>query len=220
MYLVLASIDDVAALWAYEHLKRRDDRDWKIVTAEMLTFALRWKHFLSATEVTTHITLADGDVIDSRAIHGALNRLIVGPHPAGHYSNENDLSYARNEFSALHTSWLHAVPQIVNPPSPQGLAGAWRDTLEWRLLAARAGLEAVSNGSDKERHVITVGTSCCGDAAPGEIRDASLALARLAKTPILGLDFNSKWQFVDATVYPDLRAGGDQAIDALIEVFD
>ncbi len=219
MYLVLASIDDVAALWAYEQLRRRDDRDWKIVTAEMLTFALRWEHFLSATEVTTRITLADGHVIDSRAIHGALNRLIIGPHPAGRYSNDGDLSYARNEFAALHMSWLHAVPHIVNPPSPQGLAGAWRDPLEWRLLASRVGLDAVSNGTDKERHVIAVGASACGDAVPEEIQEASLALARLANTPILGLDFNSKWQFVDATVYPDLRTGGDAAIDALIEVF-
>jgi hypothetical protein len=219
MNLVLASTEDVAALWAYEHLKRRDGSDWKIVTPEMLSFATRWEHCVAATGINTRITLADGDVIESASLQGVLNRLMVAPSPPVRYGNESDQAYATHEFAALQTSWLYGLTLVINPPSPQGLAGAWRDPLEWKLLATRLGLKAASGDAAASRQVMTIGPRVCGDEVPTEICAATLALARASATPLLGLDFTADWEFVAATIYPDLRAGGDAVIDALIEVF-
>jgi hypothetical protein len=217
MHLVLASTDDVAALWAYENLRRRDGGNWKIVSTETLSFAIRWEHRVSQSGTSTGITLADGTMIESEALDGVLNRLMVAPSPPVRFGIESDQSYAAYEFSALQMSWLAGLNRVINPPSPQGLAGAWRDPLEWKLLAARAGLTEAAVGSAPGRQVIIIGLRVCGADVPDEVRAASLALARLSATPLLGVGFTTDWAFVEATVYPDLRTGGVDVIDALIE---
>ena len=122
--LVLASTEDVAALWAYECLRRRDGYAWGIVTREMLTFALRWEHRVSTEAVSTRVELADGSVIDTENLSGVLNRLMLPAAAPGRYREAQDDAYAAQEFAALQTSWLHSVSRIMNPPAPQGLCAA------------------------------------------------------------------------------------------------
>ena len=238
MWLVLSSEQDQSALWAFHGLRARGLRPLEWISAEMLPFALRWDHRVSASETSISITLADGRVITNSAVNGVLNRLTHVP--LNHLAGNPDYDYATQEYSAFHMSWLYSLPQpMLNRACAQGLCGAWRHISEWVSLAARAGLPTPSyrqTSSDQFDEMFeirrlfplqTPTTTCIvvqdqviGDSMPSEIRAGCLRLAALSETPLLGIEFalgasREPWTFAGATPVPDLRLGGEALLDAL-----
>lgn len=201
------------------------------MTADLLLGARRWEHRLGATGVSIELELVDGRAIHGQRVRGVLNRLI-GVSP-GHVARSvpADREYASQELHAFFLSWLAGLPgRVLNPPSPQGLSGAWLDSSEWLLLAARAGLPtpayrsaaqgvAQHVGADAARSVIIVGRQALGPPAPPAVVAGCGRLGRLARTPILGVDFrvvgDERWSFVGATPLPELRRGGERMLDLL-----
>ena len=139
MWLILASQNDPSAMWALQGLRSRGLDPVELVFTEMLPFALKWEHRVSAADLSIAITLADGRVLKDSAVRGVLNRLT---HiPLDHLSGNDDYDYATQEYAAFFMSWIASLPQpVLNPAGAQGLSGAWRHISEWVYLAARAGL--------------------------------------------------------------------------------
>ena len=238
MWLILASQNDAAALWAYQGLRSRGLNPIELVFTEMLPFALRWDHRVSAAESSIAITLADGRVLKNSAVRGVLNRLTHVP--LDHLSGNLDYDYATQEYAAFFMSWLASFRQpVLNPACAQGLAGAWRHISEWVHLAARAGLptpkyrQTSADEVDETIEVrklfpegtpiftsIVVQDRVVGQAITPEIEKACLKLAELSQTPLLGIDFamsavGAPWEFAGATPLPDLTLGGEPLLDAL-----
>jgi hypothetical protein len=238
MWLVICSPHDESAIWAYHGLRMRGLSPVELVTADMLTTNARWKHTVGVDGANINITLADGRVIDNRAVRGVVNRLTHVP--LDHLSGAPDYEYATQEYTALFMSWLRALPTpMYNEVDNQGLSGAWRHASEWVYLATQAGLptcEYVQSSHDEfddsvtlrrllpegtpTTMAITVGDRVFGPFLPPAVNRACRELARLSRTQILGIELavNNAPQsltFAGATPMPDLRVGGEQFLDAL-----
>lgn len=234
MWLVLCHAADTAALWAYEGLRLRGLAPLELISAEALAYGARWEHRLGAAGLILDVTLADGRTIRSGCVRGALNRLSTVPNAHLQFAQLADRDYALQELSAFFLSAISALPgPVVNRPTPQGLAGAWRPPSEWAWLAARAGLPVAryeeSSSSSLEpslvvpttptRTIVVVNDQPCGPPAPPPILAGCRALARLAEVDLLGVEFVAEasraWTFAGATPLPDLRLGGAALLDAL-----
>lgn len=239
MWMVLCSKADVAALWAYQGLKRRGLSPLVLVTAEVLANSLRWEHRVGPRGADIEIELYDGRRISKRETRGTLNRLQGVPYEQALQIRESDRMYAAQEFTAFFMSWLNALPSpILNRPTVQGLSGQWRHISEWICLASKAGLPVpgycmtsrepadeihnlgrlVHAGAPVITVIVVAGRAICAHA-PAHILQASAEVAKLAETELLGLEFivdsQGSWIFAGATPAPDLRSGGEELLDAL-----
>jgi hypothetical protein len=240
MYLVMCALTDVPALWAYYGLKNRGLAPIELVSSEMLVLSLRWEHRVGRDVASIMITLADGSSISSDSICGVLNRILSVSTDHLRMVNQADRDYATQELNAFFTSWLYALPKpTLNPATPQGLSGRWRNISEWVLLASKAGLPVADytqtshdNIYDVERKlfasvkpvktVIIVDGHAVGIHAPSHIIEGCQNLAELSETQLLGIEFavgeSGEWTFANATPFPDLRLGGKRMLDVLESV--
>ncbi len=237
MWIVFCSGEDVSALWAYQELRARGLQPLELVTAEMLSYRVRWDHRVGASGASISITLADGRVIRNDSVRGTLNRLTHVP--LKHLAGTPDYDYVTQEYTAFFMSWLFALPQpVLNRADAQGLCGAWRHISEWLSLANGAGLPTPAYRQTSHDQIdetlqlrrlypmgtpttsaIVVGREVVGPSLPPEIRAGCLRLAHLSQTPLLGVEFvtvANSWTFAGATPMPDLRLGGEPLIDALV----
>lgn len=223
MYLVLAPEHDASAQWAAAGLRARGLTPVECVSPAALVQTARWDHRVDAQGVRTLIRLDDGREFKSEAIQGVLNRIPYLPVELFARGRAEDRQYAQQEFTALFMSALGALESPVwNRPTAQGSGGAWRHPSEWMMLAGRAGLRArpyreTSRPAPPRHTVFVLGDRVAG--APAELHDACARFAALARTGLLGLEFDDDWLFAHATPQPDLRLGGDALLDALKESF-
>lgn len=235
MWLLLCTSDDHPALWAAERLRARGLSPLVIVTPELLHFSFKWQHRLGNDDPpSVQFTLADGRVIRSSGIRGVLNRIAaLSPHLVSRLVPA-DQSYALQEWTALHISWLSALEvPVLNRPVMQGLCGAWRHESEWTWLAARAGLSAMPFRQDgspgvaparlascrKTRPVFVVDDRVVGVGLSAATAAACASMGRLSSTRLLGIELDAADDtFVSASPRPDLRLGGEPLITALCEV--
>jgi hypothetical protein len=197
------------------------------VTAESLASARTWEHRLGPGGPYTKLELDDGRAFTSSEMRGVLNRLAFAPESAISSAVDGDRDYAGMEFGAFHLSWIHALPRVINRPTPQGLCGRWRHPSEWAFLAAQAGFKTRryhSSGSGSADpasdllHVIVLRDVLYGPAVPEEQRTSCRNLARSSGTDLLGIDLSQRddgWTFVHATPLPDLTLGGPPLIRGL-----
>ena len=142
--LVLCAESDLDALWAWRGLNARGAERVGLVTAGMLTHALRWSHTIVGGRPRSEATLADGRTLRSDEVTAVLNRLTDVPHGARAGSAHRDAAYVEQEWAAFLLSWLHAFPQpMLNRPTAFGLAGAVRPAVDWTELARQAGLPVI-----------------------------------------------------------------------------
>lgn len=203
--------------------------------------AVRWEHRVGARGAPTlTLTTADGRVVRGADVGAALNRLASPPLAVLATAEPDDREYARNELTAFAASWLRALSAtVVNAPDPHGLCGRWRRPLEWRALAARAGMACVplrlASDADAEADaaqcpgiddglsvtVLAVDGRLLHDGVPAVLQRACARLSRLCATRVLGLRFvgadpeRGGWRFLDATPYPDLSFAGEAGVAAL-----
>lgn len=238
MYLVLCESSDISALWAYRGLKSRGLEPIRLVSSEMLAYNLRWVHKIGTDETFSELTLADGGAISGDSTQGVLNRLQT--IPSTHLkASPADKEYAMQELFAFMLGWMHSLPgPVINPPTPQGLAGRWRHITEWIPMASAAGLSTPViqlNSSDpvnldyirgsmlpketKVQTVIVLEDRVFGAVVPAGVAEGCRLLAKRAGTPLLGVQFMPGpargWLFSGATPLPDLTSGGEMLLDSL-----
>jgi hypothetical protein len=243
LWLILGDDADPCLRWAADGLVGRGLAPVKLLTAARLGPGLRWEHRVGVTGGTVEVTLGDGELIRSSHLRGVLNRLGAPPGwPLLDRVHVQDRDYVRQELAAFFLSWLASLPQpMLNRPTPQGLAGAWRHPAEWVLLAAKAGLRTTPyRASNRARpdaaagraqrlgvrtgaaatKVLVIGGQAVGTAPPA-ILSACRRLGVLSGTALLGVELDDgaagPWTFAGATPRPDLRDGGEPALDALAE---
>lgn len=240
-WLILCHASDFPALWAFQGLRARGFGPLELVTAEMLSGALRWTHRVDTAGASVEIRLADGSVLTGDTLRGVINRITAVPLHFWRSAPAGEREYVEQELTALYVSWLHALPcPVLNRATALGLAGRWRHESEWVRLAAWAGLStptyrhATDDGVDEmrgERRLLPAGVPVrtivvidgrtVGACAPQSVLNGCIRLAALADTPLLGVEFTvgsaGRWTFAGATPTPDLRQGGPAVIDALAD---
>jgi hypothetical protein len=235
VWLLLCTSDDHAALWAAHGLRARRLSPLVVLTPELLQFSFRWQHRLTSEDLpSVEFTLADGRAIRGAEIRGVLNRIPgLSPHLVRHLTPA-DQTYALQEWTALHISWLSALKvPVLNRPVMQGFCGAWRHESEWIWLAARAGLRTASfrqQGAfeipplpvpsnihrQETQTVFVVDGRVVGAGLSEEMAAACASVGRLSDTPMVGIDLDpARDEFVSASPRPDLRLGGEPLLDAL-----
>jgi len=227
MWLVLCCPRDVAGLWAADGLARRGLTPLVTVSPEAIVCSRQFVHEIAGGRARTTFTMPDGQVIDSDAVRGTLNRVTYLPVAHLAAAVDDDRRYGEHELRAVVLSALHGFgPRIVNRPSPQGLAGRQRSAAEWFLLAGRAGLGAGTSAvpDGRSRTVLVLDDRLYGEAVPADVGARAISLARLAETRLLGIEMiesrNGAWWFVAASTVPDVRLGGEPLLDALAIALD
>jgi hypothetical protein len=237
-WLVLASEFDESARWVADGLATGSGSVQFVTDADLA--GATWSHRVGDRSLSTRVALADGRTIDSDEVRGTFNRLTWVPPAFVEQLVEDDRRYGLQEFSALVMSWLASFPgPIINPPDTRGLSGAWRSPAEWAILAGSAGLNtapvffdsandasagngwyATGRNGPFVEDVIVVGDAVFSDADVAPVTaDGCRRLAASSATPVLGLAFvgDGMCTVAGVTPMPDLRAGGDAAIDAVAE---
>ena len=237
MWLVLCDEADASARWVWDGLRRRSVAV-ELVPTRLLSAALRWNHRIGPDGASFAVDLPDGRCVESRAVHATLNR-VVSLSPPSEYAASPDGEYALQELLALYLSLLRCLsPPVLNPSSPQGLAGRLRYAPEWTALASRAGFttDPFRVASTEERTdprttdhsgrpavlsqtlLVAAGRLFGNPVAPG-VATAACRLASLAGVDLLGVQVattaDGTATFVSADLYPDLRPAGDALLDHL-----
>lgn len=235
MTLILCEVGDVGAAWAAERFRQRG-LPAAILTGPMLGAATRWEHRLEARSASVSITLADGRILSSDSPSPVLNRLNYIDLAGLHAAAGADYGYAVQEVYAFYLSWLNAWPAtVINRPKPQGLAGPHRHASVWATLGARAGLNTLpwKQGSDDPPELgwnrpppeatiyVVADRIVLSPALPPALAEPCRRLAALAGTELIGVEFgrdsDGRWRMTGASPTPDLIAGGEPLVEALIE---
>lgn len=236
-WLVLCSAADVSALWVYERLRSRGPAPVGLLYVEALAHpAVRWEHRVGAHGATLTLTTGDGRTLRGGDVGAVLNRLAIPPLAVLEAAEPADREYARNELTAFAPSWLRTLgATVLNEPDPHGLCGRWRQPLEWRRLAALAGMpslplrlasteaDAVPTGAGDgpSTMVLAVDGRMLYAGVAGALQRACARLCALSRTRVLGLRFDGAdparagWRLLDATPFPDLSLAGETGIAAL-----
>lgn len=236
MFAILCSSSDVAALWTYEGLRSMGLRPLSLLTTEMLA-ASAWHHRVGNNGSAVSLRLGQDYGISDHTLRGVLNRLMGPPGEIMRQVAPADRDYALQELNAFYLSWLNALScPVLNPATPQGLPGRWFHASELVMLAHHAGLVTPAyrlSGDDPVeagfrplappntpvKRIIVLGDEVFGAHAPAALRKRCCYLAKLCRTPLLGIDFYStrasQWTFSHATPLPDLQVGGVPLLHAL-----
>jgi hypothetical protein len=197
---------------------------------------VRWDHRVDDEGATLVVSGADGARLDGRHVGAVLNRVLTAPLRAVALAEREDRDYVSCELTAFASSWLRALSAtVINPPDPRGTAGRVRPPLEWRVLAARAGMPAPAtliasdDGSDPHgvgldepgRWVLAIDGRVLHAGAPAALHAAVARLSRRVDARVLGLRFcgadpaTGGWRLMDASPTPDLSLAGEGGVAAL-----
>lgn len=236
-WLVLCYPNDSSALWAASGLTRRGLMPVDVVAPEALVCSPTLVHTIVEGRSHTMFTLPDGSVIDSALIRGVLNRMTSLPTAHLNGAVPDDSGYALQELHAIVLSVLYGLGEaVINPPTPQGLAGRCRTVVEWLWLAGRAGIRVADHVGGDQRaselaepsggtcSVIVFDGRAFGPAIPEDVAASVARFATLAETRLVGVDLveagDGTWWFSGASTTPDLRVGGELLLDALATSLD
>lgn len=238
--LVLCSSSDLPAVWTHRALRAAGLASVELVTSEMLALTTNWEHRLGAAGVSTSFVLPDGRRVASEDVGGVLNRMMAPPEALIAQAVPADRDYVQQEITALYLSWLNSLAgPVVNRPTPQGMAGRWRHTSEWAMVAYEAGFSVPlyrQTGHDPTdrgyaslapadavtARVIVLDGTVFGLELPDPVAASCARLAELSNTELLGIDLfatrDSPWTFAWATPLPDLQIGGMPLVRRLGEI--
>ncbi len=232
MWVILADRTDPTAWWAKQGLAAHGLESVELLTVEELAGATRWVHTVASDGAWFEARLPDGRVLHSEDLAGALNRIRHLPATVVAPIEPSDRDYVTQELHAFFLSWITAIHgPVLNRATPQGLGGSWRHPSEWARLAGLCGLPHRTYHSgdhlDGLPHplagsgplAIVIGDRVVGDQLAADLEAGCVALARRARTPLLGIRF--AWapeglEFVGADPVPPLEHGGDDALEALV----
>ena len=224
MILAVHGHEDITAAQLVSGLRARGHLV-EAVSIDELVLGSCWELANDAHTTTWRVALADGRVIESRALYGLLNRAV--PELAATWwptASHEDARYAAEEWRALLLSALDAVPgPHVNRCTPAALTGPVWHPAEWRARALAAGLEIAREpinitGAVASRSAIVVGRHVVGelDDATGRV---CVALAASLDCPFMEIFFDEAGQALAGTCLPEVPDPDDAIFDALGEVF-
>jgi hypothetical protein len=171
-------------------------------------------------------------LLASASLRGVLNRAVALPGNAIFQAHPDDRQYISSEVTAFALSWLHGLaPRLLNPPTATGLAGSIRSMLEWRTVAARAGLPVVplklDESTSEERldsvvptRVLVVNGRAVYPRVPLSVSVGLSRLSSITKTPLLEAYFSevgmqTQLRFINATPHPEFQLFGDHGLVAI-----
>jgi len=238
MLIFLATSFDDSARWLYDNVRSAVPES-RFISAEEMAASTRWEHRVHTHGSGVAFTLPSGERICSTRASGVLNRLTYPPANPAVRAIAPDATYAMQERVAFTLGWLAAFEAPVwNRPDPEGLCGRWRHASEWVAMAAAAGLPVrpyrqgdlrdsmdfaalgrVTPASTRVESMVVVNGVATGAAVPAKIQKACQRMALLSATTILGIDlFPTTLEFAGATPYPDFRHGGQEFVNAFLEM--
>lgn len=235
-YLIVCHDYDEAALWLHDRLSTWVGTEGDLVKSSELDLATRWHHRLGLDDPDIEVDMADGRRWRGGSFEGVLNRLIAAPASLANFAIAEDRDYAAAEAMAFAMSWLSGLPNILNPPTPQGMGGAWRHMSEWSMLASAARLTVPdyhqTDGDGPEigqRSLAPAGTPLIsavafrndlfGAALPANVGAACRRMAEASGADLLGINlFEIRpgcLAFAYASPWPDLRIGSTALVKRL-----
>lgn len=235
MILIIADRHDHAAQWLADRLSARSPRTGRrvaLVTPLQLACSTRIVHRLSTGACSASFDLADGTRLDFAAVTGVINRMAAMPTGQLASASPQDRDYAEGEWHAFLLGWLASLPcPVLNPPSPEWLAGTSRSVLATRHLAAAAGLAIEAGAADDPAmlepsmsHPAGTAHFACEGQLVGPIvdratREAMLTFAAAYGSPLLQIDTapdeRGARRLVGATVLVDFARGGPALVAAI-----
>lgn len=232
MILILADATDHSALWLGRRLADFTPLPVRVLTPVQLLCARSIVHRLDTEGGGFAIETAAGERIDDENVTGIVNRLVAVPTGHLRTATEADRRYAEEELFAFLLGLLAAMDcPVLNPASPDCLAGAWHGSVLIRHFAATAGLhcDAVTlvpgatepppaDYASGDRIHFALDGKLIGPVLPGPARDRLLAFAQLWGTRLLQIHSRrsgGKWRLVGATGSVDFRLGGRALLSAL-----
>lgn len=224
--LVLAASNDPTGPWVRDGLEARTHQSVQLITPEQIFSSDSLRHGVCDSGAWFELILGDGRAVSSDDVLGVVNRISHVPASAGPAIASSDHEYVMQERHALCLSMFEALDcPVFNPATPRGLAGAWRSELEWKALAANAGLHVRPTTQTRPaiaRRLITFGAETIDNGVDDRTRQACLELSRLSATPMLQVDLAARQdgssEFCAASIVPDLMTAGAGALDALAYV--
>lgn len=243
-WLIVCEPDDLSAFWAYRQWVEMgmDTSQLEIVTTIDIAGCKSLSYELKTKGTKFRLELKDGRVLKSGQIRGVLNRALIAPLFREQFFETEDRIYGRQEMHSLFVSLLYSLgDNVINPPSPQGLCGIFRQPLEWNWYAAEAGLPCCEmsiktsakkgpivkdnmndNGNALSRQYIFLKDRPKSNDFPSYIRKGCEKLCEKSDLRMLGIDFRktelSDWTFFSATPRPDLQVGGEHFLKELAAV--
>ncbi len=242
MWLILTEPFDPSGAWLCDGLTARSGQLFHHCTSNDIDRDSRCERGGETGREWFRLHTRDGTVIDSRTVRGVVNLLLSMPPGLSKRMNPADQTAAVRNFAAPFMRWLHHCRgPVFNRPNAQGICGDIRMPAEWISAAESVGLPCLASETHWSRsswfsrpdrveelpplqRVLVIGEtilplSTRGASLPAHITTACSRLAVLAQAPLLGIDLvplrGDRWCFAGAHHRPDLKAGGQPAIDAI-----
>lgn len=192
MILILAEAGDTGALWLQAALRQATGGPAALLTPARLVYARTIAQHMATDRGWSRFALGDGTTLDLDAVTGVVNRMTVAPSAHLARAGEVDRIYALAELHAFLLGWLAALRcPVINPPSPESLAGPWHSEVCALHFAATSGLACrpASVAADRpmpptatdEPHAsyVVLDDQVIGPLLPATTRDAMIQFARL-----------------------------------------
>ncbi len=239
MWLVLCDPHDHAALWAGSQLRSLGLMPVQFVAPQELLLASRLEYCAEvSTKAYAYAQLQGDRVIDTRSVHGTINRAVRLNCPQVGVAATQDRSYVQAEMDAIMLAWLAALSaRAINPATASAWSGVQLSAFAWAQHAQAAGFTTLpyrcghaglehppALNCQLSTHLVFAEETY--PALPSTLASAAIQLAKRVRVPLLGItlgwhtpNFGPKdarhANFIDANTLPDLRVGGTAFIAAL-----
>lgn len=232
MILIIAEPADLGALWLRSQLARLLADPVEVVTPAQLVYAPSILHRLTSRCSNGDLRLSDGRTLRMSAVRGMINRMGAVPTAHLHAADAAERDYAASELHAFLLGWLASFDcPVLNPPSPESLAGPSHSRMSALHFAAIGGLgcrpisittmapQPLEQAPTQSTvvHFVLDG-QVIGPILPAAMRDAMVAFARLWGTRLVQIETVSVDgcnEFVRATSLVDFQAGGGTLVRAI-----
>ena len=245
MWLVLTEPYDEAGAWLADGLRSHAPFPVTLLTTREITQGAQTTHGSDDGREWFRIQLYNDIVIDSRELRGVVNRVCALPPGLAFRLQAPQRDYAEQNFGLPLLHLLHGFPgPVLNRPTPQGISGDFRLDFEWSALATQVGFSRTparqlwnksaphSRSGSPEKASAVTGVVVVGDqVVPLNESTASLPpfavsccrrLAALSRSTLLGLELTrtsgEEWQFLRASLRPNLTPGGARVLAAVARV--
>jgi len=241
MWLILTEPFDPSGAWLSDGLSAYTGQVFRHCTSNDIDRDARCERGGATGYEWFRLHTSSGTIIDSRTVRGVVNLLLSMPPGLSKRMNPADQAASVRNFAAPFMRWLHHCRgPVFNRPNAQGICGDIRMPAEWVSAAESVGLPCLASETHWSRsswfdrpervdglppiqRVLVIGETIVsateGMSVPAHIATACSRLAVQTGAPLLGIDLvplrSDRWCFAASHYRPDLKAGGQPAIDAI-----
>lgn len=242
MWLILTEPYDDTGAWLADGLRAYAPGPVAHLTTHDFAHRARTSHLVVGGDDWFQVTAENGATIDSRALHGVVNRICALPPGLALRLHDPQRDSAQRNFGLPLLRLLHGFAgPVLNRPTAQGISGDFRLDFEWAALASQAGLSraparptwptarppgrihATEPASDIVPVAVIGDHVLALDEAATRLSSAVISscrrLAALSRTSLLGLELmrtaTGEWLFLRANPRVNLVPGGTDVLAAV-----